>query len=169
MAPRIHNYGCVTDRLPPLDLASALTLLGDAVSARVTEALAGTGLRHGHGYVVQRLLVAPATATEIAAELGVTQQAVSKVVAELVTLGHAEVVADPADRRRRPVGLTARGRAAVRAARAARSEVDSTVRAALGDDEFARTLAALTTALEALGLGDRVRERRVRPPRDRLG
>ena len=50
---------------PHLDLASLLTILGDAVSAEVVAALAGTGLRHGHGYLVQRLLVAPATATAI--------------------------------------------------------------------------------------------------------
>src|SRR3954452_20172529 len=105
--------------LPVLDLSSSLTLLGDAVSGIVSEALAGTGLRHGHGYLVQRLLVGPATASEVADELGVSQQAVSKAVKELVPPGHVEPVADEADGRRRPVRLTARGRRAVATARTA--------------------------------------------------
>jgi DNA-binding MarR family transcriptional regulator len=155
--------------LPPLDLASAVTLLGDAVSRTVVEALAGTGLRHGHGYLVQRLLVGPSTATEIAAELGITQQAVSKAVQELLALGHLEPTTDPTDRRRRPVQLSARGRRAVEAARQARRAVDDRLRAALGDETFDATLVALTTALEALGLGDRVRRRAVPPPGPTLG
>lgn len=155
--------------LPDLDLSSALTLLGDAVSRRVVEALDGTGLRHGHGYVVQRLLVGPATATEIAGELGITQQAVSKAIQELVGLGHVALVADPADRRRRPAQLTERGRAAVEAARTARHEIDDLLRAAWGDREFDRMLRSLTTALNALGLTEQVARRAVRPPGPDLG
>src|SRR4051794_10234323 len=86
----IHNYGCVLTQSPDLDLSSALTLLGDRVSGAVLEALHGTGLRHGHGYLVQRLLVAPATATELAADLGISQQAVSKTLKELLALGIVE-------------------------------------------------------------------------------
>jgi len=154
----------VLEEQPPLDLASALTLLGDVVTARVLDALAGTGLRPGHGYVVQRLLVAPATATEMAEELGVSQQAVSKSVQELVALGMALPVADEGDRRRRPVRLTAAGRGAVRRARTARRAVDEQAREALGAEGFEETLANLTVVLDALGLGDRVRRRAVPPP-----
>jgi len=150
--------------LPGLDVASALTILGDAVSRTVVDALDGTGLRHGHGYLVQRLLLEPATATEIAHDLGVSQQAVSKAVNELVTLGHVEAVTDPLDRRRRPVRLTPRGRRAVESARTARAEVDARLRAALGDEEFERTAAALAVAIDVLGLTDSVRRRTVPPP-----
>lgn len=149
---------------PPLDLSSALTLLGDAVSAEVVEALSGTGLRHSHGYVVQRLLVAPATATQIADELAVSQQAVSKMVRELVALGLVDIGTDPDDRRRRPVQLTHAGRNAVERARATRRSIDDRIRRALGELRFAETLAALEVALEALDLGDRVRRRAVSPP-----
>lgn len=149
--------------LPDLDLSSSLTLLGDAVSAIVREALVGTGLRHGHGYLIQRLLVGPATASEVADELGVSQQAVSKAVKELVALGHVEPVPDDTDGRRRPVRLTTQGRRAVGTARTARREVDRRIRDALGDDAFARTSAALVVALDALGLAEQVRRRAVRP------
>jgi DNA-binding MarR family transcriptional regulator len=152
------------DSLPPLDLSSALTLLGDAVSGAVLQALEGTGLRHGHGYLVQRLLVGPATATELAEGLGITQQAVSKTVKELLDLGHLETVPDPTDRRRRPVCLTSRGVEAVERARAARAEVESRVRAALGQERTDRAMADLHAMLGALGLSEDIRRRTVPPP-----
>lgn len=152
-----------------LDLSSALMLLGDAVSGTVLVALSGSGLRHGHGYLVQRLLVGPATATEIADALGITQQAVSKAIRELTDLGHVELVPDLADRRRRPVRLTATGRRAVRTARAARGEVDDRIRAVLGDEQFEETRRSLVLALEALGLADAVARRAVPPPASGLG
>jgi DNA-binding MarR family transcriptional regulator len=152
------------DSLPPLDLSSALTLLGDAVSRVVVQALEGTGLRHGHGYLVQRLLVAPATATELANDLGITQQAVSKTIKELLDLGHLETVPNSADRRRRPVRLTSRGIQAVERARAARAEVESQLHAALGQERMDRAMADLQTMLSVLGLSDDVRRRKVRPP-----
>lgn len=147
----------------PLDLASLLTILGDAVSSEVVSALDGTGLRHGHGYLVQRLLVGPTTATEMASELGISQQAVSKAVKELVGLGHVEMTVDPADSRRRPVRLTRRGRAAVSRARAARKVLDDRVRDGLGNQRFDGLVADLERVLDVLGLRDAV-ERRVVPP-----
>jgi DNA-binding MarR family transcriptional regulator len=155
---------------PPvnLDLASVLNLLTDAVDERVLAALEGTGLRRGHGYLVQRLLDGPTTATEIADELGVSQQAVAKAVAELVALGHVEAAPEPSDRRRRPVQLTHRGRAAVETAREARAGFDRAVRDALGEEQFDATAAALMAALDALGLAEPVRRRAVRPPRSTL-
>ncbi|MEV4346432.1 MarR family winged helix-turn-helix transcriptional regulator [Actinoplanes sp. NPDC049596] len=152
------------EELPGLDMSSALTLLGDAITQQVLRALDGTGLRPGHGYVIQRLLTGPATATEIADDLGVSQQAVSKVFRELLSLGHIEVAAAGDDRRRRPMALTATGRHAVETARAARRRLDAQLREALGADRFDTTMAALRTALDALGLADRVRRRAVRPP-----
>ena len=53
------------EELPDLDMSSALTLLGEAITQQVLDALQGTGLRPGHGYLIQRLLIGPATATEI--------------------------------------------------------------------------------------------------------
>lgn len=150
--------------LPPPDLASLLTLLGDAVSREVVHALEGTGLRHGHGYVVQRLLVAPATATEIAAELRVTQQAVSRTVKELVDLGHVEMATDPADARRRPVRLTPRGRRAVARARRARQRLDDRIQARLGDRRFEALVVGLRDVAAEMGLLEDMDRRAVVPP-----
>ena len=150
--------------LPDLDVASALSLLGDEVDRIVLRALDGSGLRRSHGYLVQRLVVAPATATEMAVGLGVTQQAVSKAIKELEALGVVEPVPDTADRRSRPVRLTAFGWQAVTTARAARSAINERIRQAVGEQNFADTLTALRAALDVLELSDRVRRRAVAPP-----
>ena len=128
------------------------------------QSLEGTGLRHSHGYVVQRLIVAPATATEIAADLGVTQQAMSKAVKELVALGIVEFVPHASDKRSRPVRLTESGRQAVETSRKTRRAIDQRIRGALGDQHFDQALEALTTIIEALGLDSAVRRRMVPPP-----
>jgi DNA-binding MarR family transcriptional regulator len=152
----------------PLDLASALSLAGSAVDRHVLQRLHDDGfpeLRVGHGYVVQRLLVGPHTVTELAAGLGVTQQAVSKSVAEMVAAGLLDRVADPHDARRRPLVLSARGRAAVAAARAARADVERDLARATGDpDVAARLLPVLRTLLDVLRVGEAVARRAVPPP-----
>ncbi|WP_188940602.1 MarR family winged helix-turn-helix transcriptional regulator [Nakamurella endophytica] len=149
---------------PEIGVAAALSLLGAVVDEAVLDALDGTGLRRAHGYLVQRLLLGPATATDMADDLGVSQQWVSKALKELVALGHVEVLAAGADRRRRPAALTASGREAVRTARATRASIDARLRAAVGPDRFDATRAVLLAALDALGAGERVRRRSVRPP-----
>ena len=154
----------LTDELSPLDFTSAVTLLGDAMSRVVLQALEGTGLRHAHGYLIQRLLVAPATATEIAADLGITQQAVSKSVKELVTLGLVEFVQDTKDNRRRPVQLTKQGRQAVDISRQTRRAIDQRIRHALGDQDFDHTFQALAAVIDTFGLATAVQRRTVPPP-----
>ncbi len=139
-------------------------LLGDVMSRVVLQSLEGTGLRHGHGYLIQRLLVAPATATEVAADLGITQQAVSKAVRELVGLGIVEFVPEPADRRSRPVQLTDKGRQAIEASRATRRAIDRRVRDALGDQDHDHALEALATVIESFGLATAIQHRAVPPP-----
>jgi DNA-binding MarR family transcriptional regulator len=153
-----------SDELPPLDFTSAVMLLGDAMSQEVRQSLEGTGLRHSHGYLVQRLLAGPATATEIAADLGITQQAVSKAVKELVGLGVVDVVTNTSDKRSRPVHLTDQGRQAVATSREARRAINHRVREALGDDDFEHTLACMINAVAAFDLTVPVQRRKVPLP-----
>jgi DNA-binding MarR family transcriptional regulator len=168
MTSKVHNYGCVSREDPPeLDLAVVVSLLGAAVDDAVLRALseAGlTGLRQGHGYLVQRLLVGPATATEIARDVGVSQQAVSKALKELLDLGYVAPVADADDRRRRPMALTARGRRAVEVGRRARAGIDERLRGAVGPERFEDARSVLLAGLDVLELRDRVRRRSIRPP-----
>jgi DNA-binding MarR family transcriptional regulator len=148
-----------------LDLGHLATFVGHAYEEHVQAALdaAGlTGLRHAHGYVFQHLLAAEPTMGELAARMEVTQQAASKVTAELAELGYVERVPDPDDARCRRLRLSARGRQAVAVAREARAALDrrlaervelDTLRAGLGD------------VLQELGALPRIRSRRVKPPR----
>jgi DNA-binding MarR family transcriptional regulator len=157
----------VFDEDPPPDVAALLSLLGAAVDGHVLRALreAGLGgLTPGHGYVVQRLLGGPATASEMAAALGVTQQATSKTVGELLRLGYVRHVADPGDRRRRPVELTGTGRRAVDVARGARADLERRIAAAVGDGRLAVGREVLAAAAGVLGIADGVRRRAVPPP-----
>jgi DNA-binding MarR family transcriptional regulator len=166
ISPLLHNYSCVSTH-DPLDFTQSLSLLGAAVDDHVVGSLraAGmTGLRAGHGYYVQRLLAGPATATEMSEVLGISQQAASKAVRELVELGYVSFGVDDADRRRKVARLTERGREAVALARAARADLDDRLRAAVGERRFAAALDVLHAGLGELGLDEAVRTRRVRPP-----
>lgn len=161
--------GADTARTTPqiLDVASLLSLLGAAVDAEVLAAVASRGLRGlrvTHGYVVQCLLDGPRTATEIALELGVSQQAVSTWVRELVAGGYLIQGTDDHDRRRRPVELTARARQAVAVAREARAELEQRLAERVTPDDLAVTRTVLSVAMELLGITDAATVRRVPPP-----
>jgi len=80
----------VPNDLPAADLISQIAILGAAINRHVAGGLSDAGyaeLRPGHGYVVQRLLTGPQQITAMAADLGISQQAVSKNVRDLVRLG----------------------------------------------------------------------------------
>jgi DNA-binding MarR family transcriptional regulator len=150
-----------------IDLATSLALVGAAVDDAVLEALreAGLhGLRRGHGFVVQRLVEGPETVGVIASGLGVSQQAVSKSVRELVELGYVEQREDPADRRRRPVRLTRRGRRAVSVARGARARITDELVARCGPRQVGAALVVLREAADLLGRTEQLRSRIAPPP-----
>ena len=75
-------------------------------------------VRYAHGFLIQQLVEGPRPVGEIAENLGVTSQAVSKSVRELEALGYVERWSDPADGRVRRVALTDKGRAVLEAGRA---------------------------------------------------
>src|ERR1700759_2619656 len=83
----------------------------------------GFQLRQSHGYLIQHLLEGPRAIGELASLLGVTQQAVSKSVAELEQAGMIESVAS-SDARVRRVRLTEVGERGVRSARSARRKLE---------------------------------------------
>ncbi|MCE9571736.1 MAG: MarR family transcriptional regulator [Deltaproteobacteria bacterium] len=148
-----------------LPLSYLAQFVGDAAGARVLAALRRRGhgaLRTAHGFVIQHLLGGPRTIGELAALLGISQQAVSKTVAELVAARYAAAVATD-DRRQRRVALTRRGRAAVEVGRGARAALEVELRRVLGPRGFAQAHRALARLIEHLGAGDAVRQRRVRP------
>lgn len=149
------------------DLSLAATFAGWAMADELQARLGAEGfadLRFADGVMFQHLVGAERTIGELAERLGVTQQAVSKAVADLERRGYVTRRADRDDGRVRRIALSDRGAAAVERGRVLRAAIVQELAAALGPRrvEAARTL--LVEVVRALGADAAVRGRRVRPP-----
>lgn len=97
------------ERMP---LARLFVMGAGQLIAQLHERLAGEGwgdLRPAFGFVLARLHEGPATISSLAAFLGVTKQAGSKLVGQMERAGLVEVGLDPADARARLVSITGEG------------------------------------------------------------
>jgi DNA-binding MarR family transcriptional regulator len=117
-------------------------------AARLHRHLAGRGfddLGPSFGVVFRMLEQRELSLREVAARLGITPQGALKVVNDMVDKGYVVRSEHEADARIKPLGLTARGRAAIAEARRfhARFERD------LGKQIGVKRTAALREALEA--------------------
>ncbi|HEX2870308.1 MAG TPA: MarR family winged helix-turn-helix transcriptional regulator [Polyangiaceae bacterium] len=122
---------------------------------------AGFGdLREAHGFLVQHLLRGPHSVGELGRLMGVTQQAVSKTVAELTRCGYLETQAGD-DARVRLLRLSERGHASVLASRKIRDKLERRLSDKLGPKRLATLRAALGDALQELGGVAAVKGRRV--------
>jgi DNA-binding MarR family transcriptional regulator len=156
-----------TQNVPELDLSLAALFAGYALNEEVRrriEAQGFEGLRFSHGFLVQRLVEDEQPIAALARALEVTQQAVSKTVAELERLGYVRRRPAPRDARVRLVALTDRGRAAVEAAREERLAVVAELRDRLGPRRVDAATRLLREVLDVHGATASVRSRRVRPP-----
>ncbi|MFD7708989.1 MarR family winged helix-turn-helix transcriptional regulator [Streptomyces sp. NPDC059786] len=102
------------------------------------------GLRPAHGFAFARLAPDGATATDLAAHLGVTKQAAGQLVDEMVRKGYVERRPHPVDARARLVVLTERGWACTRAAEEAAAEAVRPWAELLGEEGTGRLRAQLT-------------------------
>ncbi|MGW2833704.1 MarR family winged helix-turn-helix transcriptional regulator [Streptomyces sp. NPDC001286] len=119
-------------------LSAALLAVAGELTQRINEGVVARGfegMRPAHGFAFTRLAPDGATVTELAAHLGVTKQAASQLVDEVVRKGYAERRPHPADARARLVVLTERGWACTRAAEAAAAEVVREWADVLGEGE----------------------------------
>jgi DNA-binding MarR family transcriptional regulator len=149
-----------------LDLGYLAFFLGLRINQLVLERLRAAGFaraRESHGYVIQHLVDAERTITELADRMEVTQQAASKAVAELAALGIVEIAAGR-DRRAKIVRLSPEGVRIVQSGRHARLEIDRQLVKALGKTPYAATKTALLRCLEELGGIERIQTRRIRQP-----
>jgi DNA-binding MarR family transcriptional regulator len=147
------------------DLVLWTQLLAERLNAEVLEGLARDhpDLRYAHGFLIQQLVEGPRAVGEVAANLGVTSQAVSKTVRELEALGYVGRAPHPEDARVRQLALTEKGRAAIEANREIRAALNQELETALGADAFEAAARTLRAALEARGGMSAVAGRRVRP------
>lgn len=112
-----------------------------------------TDVRPAHGFAFVRISGGDATVVEVAEHLGVTKQAASQLVEQLVQRGYVTREADPRDGRSRLLRLTEHGRACTRAAEQAAAETAEVWSRQLGAD----TMAILNTALQTVVLPGRLR------------
>lgn len=127
-----------------LRLAGQLT---DAIQDGVTSR-GFTDVRPAHGFAFVRISAGDATTADVAEYLGITKQAASQLVEQLVTRGYLTRVPDPSDGRARLLLLTDRGQACTAAARDAATDAIDSWRARLGARDITtldRTLTALLT------------------------
>ncbi|WP_369187342.1 MarR family winged helix-turn-helix transcriptional regulator [Streptomyces sp. R08] len=116
--------------------AALLTAAGD-LTKRINDGVVARGFdaRPAYGFAFARLAPDGATATDLAAHLGVTKQAASQLVDELVRKGYAERCPHPGDARARLVVLTESGWACTRAAEEAALEAVQPWVELLGESE----------------------------------
>ncbi|MFE1594989.1 MarR family winged helix-turn-helix transcriptional regulator [Nocardia sp. NPDC058705] len=126
----------------PLLLLAAASEVTQAVHAGVTAA-GFTDIRPTHGFAFARMAPDGATVGEIAEHLGVTKQAASQLVDELVIKGYADRNPHPRDARARLITLTDRGWACTRAADAALAEFTQNWSEALGPTTLSQVSKAL--------------------------
>jgi DNA-binding MarR family transcriptional regulator len=134
-------------------LSVALLAAAGGLTQRIHEGVVARGfegLRPAHGFAFARLAPDGATATDLAAHLGVTKQAASQLVDELVRKGYAERRPHPADARARLVVLTERGWACTRAAEEAAAEAVRGWTDVIGEGEV-RTLYGLLARIAPNG------------------
>src|SRR5580765_5469188 len=139
--------------LQQLDLAYVAFFLGVRVNEMVIDRTLKegfTGVRESHGYVIQHLVESERTITELAKRMDISQQAASKIVAELIDIGILEAI--PAeDKRAKRIRLSQEGWRGVRLGRRARTRIDKLLVRAAGKKSYENAKSTLLTCLRALG------------------
>jgi DNA-binding MarR family transcriptional regulator len=135
----------------PPDLTYWLLVAAAEVTDGIHAGVVAAGfadLRPTHGFAFSRMAPSGATVGEIAEHLGVTKQAASQLVEEIVRKGYAARGSHPTDARARLITLTERGWACTRAADAAAAALVGRWAGTLGDaavTELRNTLARVVT------------------------
>jgi len=108
-------------------------------------------VRPAFGFVLLAARDAPTTAGALAELMGTTKQAASKLVDTMEVAGYVKRTAAGADGRRRPVRLTARGRALLRAVEEIYAELEGDWARALGAPGLERLRDDLATVVAGPG------------------
>src|SRR3954465_10061661 len=149
------------------DLAILLVAANRCLDDRLVTAVRETGardVRSAFGFVIRAVAAEEPTGGRLAELLGVSRQAASKVADEMVRRGYLLRAADPADRRRTRLRLSAKGRR-VRERAAAESEaIEAELRDTAGERAVAGLRRALLAFVEREGALEEVRALRSRAP-----
>ena len=143
----------IDESLGELDLVLAALFVGSALNEEMLARLAEAGhssLRFPHRVLFQHLIGGERSIGELAGALGVSQQAVSKTVSELESLGYLER-RPGRDARVRLVALTSVAEEALRGAQAARADIIEELRDELGAERVDAATELLLDVLRARG------------------
>jgi DNA-binding MarR family transcriptional regulator len=136
----------------PLRLLRVATQVADDIQAGLS-ARGFADVRPAHAFAFQRLGEGGATVVDLAGHLGITKQAASQLVEQLVQRDYVWRDLNPADGRAWLLGLTPRGEECAKAARAAAADVTKRWRKQLDRAGWA----ALESALNSLATPGLVR------------
>jgi DNA-binding MarR family transcriptional regulator len=120
------------------------------------------GVRSAFGPVLRALRADDSTVVTLARELGVTKQAVARVVEDMRAQGLVSQRVDPADGRVRLLALTPRGRKLVETAIEIGGRFESALAAELGEPRTRQLRAGLEHIVERSGAAGELAARRVR-------
>ena len=120
------------------------------------------GVRAAFGPVLRALRAGDSTLVGLARDLGVTKQAVARVLDDMRADGLIDQTPDPADGRARLLSLTARGRAMVDTAIGIGARFESALADELGDRRTRELRAGLEHVVERAGAAGELAARRVR-------
>jgi DNA-binding MarR family transcriptional regulator len=118
---------------PPLArlFAIAYRVLIDGLHDRL-RAQGWADVRPAFGFVLLAARDQSTSVTEVAALMGITKQAASKLASAMVSGGYLQPGADPRDRRQRPLVLTSRGEELLAAVERIYGELEDSWTAAIG-------------------------------------
>ncbi|HDR7634722.1 TPA: MarR family transcriptional regulator [Bacillus mycoides] len=131
-----------------LDLTSLLSLSFSTLITELHDKLSELGfedIRPVHGFMFKRILPNGATGIELAEYLGVSKQAVSKMVDSLENSGYVARQTHPTDKRGKIIVLTERGLAVMQAKKEIVAEIEQRWIENIGADRMQLLKEDLTT------------------------
>ena len=149
------------------DLAILLVAANRCLDDRLVAAVRETGardMRPAFGFVIRAVAAEEPTVGRLAAMLGVSRQAASKVADDMVVRGYLLRRADPADRRRTRLRLSAKGRRVRERAAAESDAIEAELREVAGARAVDGLRRALLAFVEREGALDEVLALRSRAP-----
>ncbi len=133
-------------------LLKAARLLDERAVARIaSRTTRGPKLRTAHTRLLPHIALEGTRLVDLAKKIGVTKQAISQTVGEMVEMGVVELAPDPEDARAKLVRFTPRGLQGISHGLAVLAEIEGELAARVGKkrmSELRETLAAIVDALE---------------------
>lgn len=134
-------------------LLKCARLANERAIARVNEQAGAAVFRQALANLLPHISLEGTRLTDLASKVGVTKQAVSKLVSEFVDQGLLELVPDPGDGRAKLVRFTPKGVDAIRHGLSVLASVEAEVRERIGKTHMRALhdgLAAMLDAMEAI-------------------